>query len=120
MYSIGFNIRGWCQPIVYADFQCSCLVLVSTPVYPAPPIPATFLTDRAVAASRSTGVSLHGLVPGKPCRTVRPASASQDPPLVPRIHPADPVRLAVVPPVANPARLVTIGTTAAVRSPAKG
>lgn len=99
---------------------CSRTVPASTQGCPAPPVPATSLTDRAAATSRSNGASRCGLVLGKPCRTVRPASASLDPLLELRIHPVGPVRLVAGHLVSNPARLVASGSTAPGRFPAKG
>lgn len=100
--------------------HCCCAIPVSTPAYLVPPIPATSLTDRAVAAARSSGVPQCGLVPGRPHRTAQPASASPDRLPVLRIHPAGSVRLAAGHQVPNPARLVAICTTAAGRSQARG
>lgn len=74
------------------------------PAPPAPPAPATSLTDRAPEAFLSSCECRYSSVPGRPYRTAQPASASLDRLPVPRIHLAGPVRLAVVPPVANPAR----------------
>lgn len=112
--------------VIIVDFMFPMLVCCSFPIriarlaYLIPPIPATSRTDRAQAASRSSGASRCGLVPGKPCRIAQPASASPDPLLVLRIHQAAPVRDAVVPQAANPARLVALCTTAAGRSQAIG
>lgn len=100
--------------------RCSFLVPASTLVHLAPPVPATSLTDRTVAASRSSGAPRRGLVPGRPHRTAQPASASPDRLPVPRIHPAGSVLRAAGHRDPNPARLVAICTIAAGRSPAIG
>lgn len=100
--------------------QCIRPVSAAISVHPDLPIPATSPTDRVAAASRSSGAPQRGLVPGRPCRTAQPELASPDPPLVPRTHPAGPVRLAVAHPVANLVRLEAIGSTAPVRSQARG
>lgn len=105
--------------IFIPTIRCSRLVPASTPGCPAPPAPATSLTDRAAEASRSNGASRRGLVPDRPCRKAQPASASPDRLPVPHIHPVGPIRLAVGNLVSNPARLVVICTTAAGRSQAR-
>lgn len=100
--------------------QCIRPVSAAISVHPDLPIPATSPTDRVAAASRSSGAPRCGLVPGKPCRTTQPASASRDPLPVPRTHPVGPVRLAAGSLAANLARLVALGLTAPVRSQARG
>lgn len=99
---------------------CSRTTLAATQTHPASPAPATSLTDRAAAGSRSSGVPRRGLVPGRPGCTVQASLASPDRLPVPCIHPADPVRLAAGHLVSNPARLVAIGSTAPARSPTRG
>lgn len=100
--------------------RCRRLVPTSAPGRPAPPIPATSLTDRARAASRSSGAPLRGLVPGRPCRIVQPASANPDPLAAARTHPASSVRQSVGHLAANPARSGAFGSTAVGRSRARG
>jgi hypothetical protein len=73
--------------------RSSRAVLASTPTYPAPPIPATSLTGRAGAASRSSCGYQHDPSLGTPCRRVGPTSASPGHQPESRIHPFLPVRL---------------------------
>lgn len=98
----------------------SRLVPASIVAHPASPVPATFLIDKAAAASRSSGARRCGLVPDRPRRTAQPASAGPDRFRVSRIHPAGPVRLVAGHLLSNPARLVASGWTAPVRSQARG
>lgn len=114
----GFRPQGFRQDIAQLGSVIECPL--GTPAYPAPPAPATSLTDRARAEARSSGVCRRGPAPGRPRCTVQPASANPHPLPVPHTHPAGPVRLAVGDLLSNPARLVAICTTAPGRSPTKG
>lgn len=90
------------------------------PAHPAPLAPATSPTGTAPAAFLSSSANRHGPLPGTPRRRAEPVQASPGHNLVSHTHQAGPARLAAGHLAATRLHWVSLGSTAAGRSPARG